>query len=157
PILMKARPTMVPEIWMGHHENGAGFQTALEHLLDVVWAGGVLFQEKGHPRLKPELQQLVVSPVTALFTTLKTIDDKRMGIAFVVDAQEVVIGVVTDGDIRHGFVQGKNLHSPVTEIMTRNFVYATPEMTAAEVQNLLPGRTKVVPIVDGSRKLVGCA
>jgi hypothetical protein len=157
PILMKAHPTMIPEIWMGHHEQGAGFQTALEHLLDIVWAGGVLFQKKGHPRLKPELQQLVVSPETTLFTTLKTIDENRLGIAFVVDAQEVVVGVVTDGDIRHGLVQGKNLHSPVTEVMTRSFVYATPQMDAEEVQNILPGRTKVVPIIDGSRKLAGYA
>ena len=30
PILSPARPTMVPEIWMGHHEEGKGFRQALE-------------------------------------------------------------------------------------------------------------------------------
>jgi hypothetical protein len=30
PPLMAVAPTMIPEIWMGHHEIGEGFRTALE-------------------------------------------------------------------------------------------------------------------------------
>ena len=34
-----------------------------------------------------------------------------------------VLGVVTDGDIRHGLVQGKTLRTTVSEVMTRNYVF----------------------------------
>jgi N-acetylneuraminate synthase len=40
PELLRGRPTMIPEIWMGHHQTGRGFQVALEHLTDIAWAPG---------------------------------------------------------------------------------------------------------------------
>ena len=32
PVLLEPQPTVIPEIWMGHHENGVAFRTALERL-----------------------------------------------------------------------------------------------------------------------------
>ena len=55
-----------------------------------------------------------------MFTVLRVIDTNQMGIAFVLDTDRRVIGVVTDGDIRHAFVRGINLHDEVRQAMSHH-------------------------------------
>ncbi|MDQ6828510.1 MAG: N-acetylneuraminate synthase family protein [Gemmatimonadota bacterium] len=156
PPLLDGQPTLIPEIWMGHLQNGKGFEEALSHLSDLVWAGGVL----GRPAVRgprPELAALSVAAEATVFAALQTIDANQMGIAFVLDEAGLCVGVVTDGDIRHGFVRGKNLHSAVQEIMTRQFVSARDTMTPAEIAARLPGRTRILPVLDAAGRLVDFA
>jgi CBS domain-containing protein len=92
-----------------------------------------------------------------IFTALLVIDSNRMGIAFVLDSTRHVVGVVTDGDIRHAFVRGINLHDEVRQAMTKKFVHGRVGMSPEEVRALLPGRTQVMPILDADGKLVDFA
>ena len=80
-----------------------------------------------------------------------------MGIAFVLDEARSVVGVVTDGDIRHAFVRGLGLHSAVSDAMTRTFVFGVAGMSPDELRARLPGRTRVMPILDAERRLVDFA
>jgi sialic acid synthase SpsE/sugar phosphate isomerase/epimerase/CBS domain-containing protein len=156
PVLLANGPTLIPEIWMGHHENGQGFLAALEHLTDIRWARGVL-QRGVDRRARPDLAALTVPADATVFTALHVIDDNRMGIAFVLDETRRVVGVVTDGDIRHAFVRGLGLHSPVSDAMTTNFIHGMVGMSSDELRQRLPGRTRVMPILDGERRLVDLA
>ena len=156
PALLATRPTLIPEIWMGHHENGLAFRSALERLTQVVWAS-LVAAGPAAGRTSPDLQALTVSEDATLFTVLGVIDANRMGIAFVVDPARRVVGVVTDGDIRHAFVRGTTLHDNVSQAMTRTFVRGTIDMSAAELRACLPGRTKVMPIVDPEGRLMDFA
>ena len=42
---------------------------------------------------------------------------------FVIDEQEIMVGTLTDGDIRRGLINGASLQSQVCEIMHRNFKF----------------------------------
>ena len=156
PVLLESRPTVIPEIWMGHHENGAAFRIALERLTEIHWASSVV-RRPSERRVRPDLRALTVTDDSTIFTTLRVIDTNRLGIAFVVDHARRVVGVVTDGDIRHAFVRGINLHDEVTQAMTRKFVHGEAGMTAAQLRERLPGRTQVMPILDASGRLVDVA
>jgi CBS domain-containing protein len=156
PGLLASQPTVIPEIWMGHHENGLAFRAALERLTDIWWAGSVLGRS-GERRDRPHLRDLTVTDAATIFTTLRVIDHNRMGIVFVVDHARRVVGVVTDGDIRHAFVRGINLHDDIGQAMTRTFVRGEVGMSAADLRARLPGRTQVMPIVDADGRLVDFA
>ena len=156
PVLLTARPTLVPEVWMGHHRGGRGFRIGLERLTELVWAGQVLLRGSvGDGRR--ELDSLAVSTDATVLAVLQTIDRNRMGIAFVLDESKVVRGVVTDGDIRSAIVRGANLHTPVSEIMTRAFAFARAGMSPDEIRSRLHGRTRVLPVVDADGRLVSYA
>ncbi len=156
PRLVDPAVTLVPEIWMGHHGAGEGFRVALQHLSDVHWARDVMAR-KTDPAARSDLASLVIRDSATVFGALRVIDVNRMGIAFVVDAARCVVGVVTDGDVRHAFVRGLGLHTPVADIMTREFVFGTPQMTREEIRARLPGRTRVMPVLDSDRRLVDVA
>jgi sialic acid synthase SpsE/sugar phosphate isomerase/epimerase/CBS domain-containing protein len=153
PVLLERQPTLIPEIWMGHHENGIAFRTALERLTEIRWASLVLGRPSDR-RTRPDLRALTVTDDATVFTTLRVIDTNRMGIAFVLDAARRVVGVVTDGDIRHAFIRGINLHDPIGQAMTRDFVHGEAGMSPADLRSRLPGRTRVMPILDADRRLV---
>jgi sialic acid synthase SpsE/sugar phosphate isomerase/epimerase/CBS domain-containing protein len=156
PVLLDPRPTVIPEIWMGHHENGLAFRAALERLTEIRWASMVLGRQTDR-RTRPSLRALTVMGDATVFTALRVIDTNRMGIAFVIDSDRRVIGVVTDGDIRHAFVRGINLHDEVRQAMTQNFVHGRAGMSPAELRALLPGRTRVMPVLDDDGRLVDFA
>ena len=92
-----------------------------------------------------------------IFTALRVIDTNQMGIAFVLDRTRRVIGVVTDGDIRHAFVRGINLHDDVVQAMTRTFVHGETGMSDSDLRARLPGRTQVMPVLDSEGRLVDFA
>ena len=156
PVLLESQPTVIPEIWMGHHENGLAFRAALERLTEIRWASLVLGRPSDR-RTRPDLRALTVMDDATIFTALRVIDTNRMGIAFVLDSDRHVVGVVTDGDIRHAFVRGINLHDEVGQAMTRTFVHGEAGMSPAELRARLPGRTQVMPILDADGRLVDFA
>ena len=155
-VLLESKPTVIPEIWMGHHENGVAFRTALERLTEVRWATTVLGRGSDR-RTRADLRALTVTDDATIFKALRVIDTNRHGIAFVIDRNRRVVGVVTDGDIRHAFVRGINLHDEVTQAMTRTFVHGEAGMSKAQLRQRLPGRTQVMPILDAEGRLVDYA
>ena len=156
PLLTQANSGCVPEIWMGHHQDGDGFQKALERLTEIVWANRVLARAT-KPVVQVELQRLIVPLEAKVSAALQIINANTLGIAFVVDEQGVVRGVVTDGDIRRGLLQDKNLKTPVTDVMTRDFVFALDDMSMSDVRARLSTRYRVIPILDSAHRLVNFA
>jgi N-acetylneuraminate synthase len=157
PVLVQNQPSLVPEIWMGHHQNGKGFQLALERLTEIVWASKILSGKPARLGERIHMDYLVVASSATVLTALQTIDANKVGIAFVVDELKVVVGVITDGDIRHALACGKSLSSPIAEIMTRSFVFGQQGMSTAELRARLPGRTRIMPILDADHRLVDYA
>jgi N-acetylneuraminate synthase len=156
PLLTANAPTLIPEIWMGHHDNGEGFHVALDHLTDIHWAESAL-QRGADLRARADLAALIVLDDATLFTALRAIDQNRMGIVFVLDGDRRVVGVLTDGDVRHALVRGSGLHSSVRDSMTREFAHGTTAMTHAQLEAQLPGRTRVMPVLDADRRLADYA
>jgi sialic acid synthase SpsE/sugar phosphate isomerase/epimerase len=152
PLLVNT-PTMIPEIWMGHHENGEGFRVALENLTDIRWAGAAL-QRGADRRARPDLAALTVPAAATLFTALRAIDTNRMGIVFVLDEERKAVGVLTDGDVRHAFVRGFGLHAAVGDVMTKEFTFGEAGMSSDELLARLPGRTRVMPVLDKNHRIV---
>ena len=44
-------------------------------------------------------------------------------VLFVVDDREKIVGSITDGDIRRGFLAGKNIENSIVDIMNKDFHY----------------------------------
>lgn len=91
---------------------------------------------------------------------LFVITDKGLGAVSVVDDDGIMLGVLTDGDIRRGLHKGVDfLQRPVTELMTRTAKYITKDRLAAEALHLMeshqPKPITVLPVVDGSMHVIG--
>ena len=102
----------------------------------------------------------VVHGSATVTEALFVITDKGLGAVSVVDDNETMIGLLTDGDIRRGLSKGVDfLQRPVTELMTKEPKYITKEMLAAQALHIMeshrPKPITVLPVIDEERHVIG--
>ncbi len=101
-------------------------------------------------------RQLLLTVTEALFI----ITDKGLGAVSVVDENDFMIGLLTDGDIRRGLSKGVDfLKRPVTELMTKEPKFITQEKLAAQALHIMeshkPKPITVLPVLDEERHVIG--
>ncbi len=92
---------------------------------------------------------------------VKAISKFSLGAVNIVDKNEKLVGIVTDGDLRRTIERTKtgNLGNlTAVEMMTKNPITAKPEMLAFAALKLMedrPQQISVLPVVDAANKCVG--
>lgn len=92
---------------------------------------------------------------------VKTISKFALGAVNVVDSEDKLIGIVTDGDLRRTIEKTppENLANlRAAQMMTNDPTTANPEMLAFDALNLMENRPRqisVLPVVDGNGLAVG--
>lgn len=88
---------------------------------------------------------------------IAAIDKATFQIALVVDGENKLLGVVTDGDVRRALLRGLPLDSPVAEIMNAKPLIATIHDAKEKAQNSLSrgGRITRIPVVDENNRVIG--
>jgi len=102
----------------------------------------------------------VVHGSTTVTEALFIITDKGLGAVSVVNENDIMIGLLTDGDIRRGLSQGVGfLQRPVTELMTKEPKCITKEKLAAQalhiMENHKPKPITVLPVIDEEKHVIG--
>jgi len=78
--------------------------------------------------------------------------------SLVVNKNKKLLGIVTDGNIRNGLLAGKNLGTPVREIMTRRPITAPKGMPASKLlEMMLKKGIQEIPIVDNKNIVIDIA
>jgi perosamine synthetase len=103
------------------------------------------------------IQSFILNEQGTLYEALRVIDANAQGICFIVDQQERLKGILTDGDIRRALLKGSTLESSVSKVMNTQF-NALPINTPAEVINgSLNNKIRHIPLLDNEGKLVDYA
>lgn len=103
------------------------------------------------------IQDLLAPAQTSLRDALQLMDSNAQGIVFVVDAEQKVSGVLTDGDVRRFLLKGGSLEAPVEEVMTTSFVSLPNTSSIEDIQRKLSNKIRHIPLLDESGKIVDCA
>lgn len=104
--------------------------------------------------MKKDIKTNVLQDSTTLRQVMERLNAGVFGIVFIVDANQVVKGILTDGDVRRSLLAGAQLESTVTEYMNTKFVHGKVTMSHAENVALLNERVRHVPLLDDSGRLV---
>ena len=81
----------------------------------------------------------IVNPDTKVFDAIITASNGKLGLAIVIDEKGVLIGIITDGDVRRAVqkYQNKMFDLTVKDIMTPNPKTVRPDTTLNEVDRIL--------------------
>ncbi|WP_086482162.1 nucleotidyltransferase family protein [Oceanospirillum sanctuarii] len=96
-----------------------------------------------------------VLPEDTIRDALQIINNEALRIALVVNSDDELLGVITDGDVRRGLLKGKGLEDSAETVMNRSPITAdigTSRQALTQKMNKLD--LLAIPIVDGN-KLVG--
>src|SRR5690242_19699074 len=109
--------------------------------------------------IKKRITPCLVSEHESIRTALAKIDSNTSGIVFCTDESGLLLGVLTDGDLRRWLMTEPvpNLELSVAEIINRKFVSAQIAETAERIASLLDRGIRVLPLVDRQGRCIGLA
>ena len=103
-------------------------------------------------------KESIILPQASIRDTMLIMDKSALRIAFVVDEEKRLLGVVSDGDIRRSVLRDEDLSMPVAGIMNTHPVAAPKGMERAAILRMM--RTHgihQIPLLDDTNHLVGLA
>jgi len=124
------------------HPGGTLGRRLLLHIGDIMHSGS------GVPRVNYD---------APMRDGLVEMTDKGLGMTVVVNADDIVAGIFTDGDLRRTLDLGVDMrNSKISEVMTHDCKVAQADMLAAEaLQIMQENKINAIPIVDREQRLVG--
>jgi arabinose-5-phosphate isomerase len=124
------------------HPGGALGRRLLTHVRDVMRGGA---------------EVPAVADGASLRDAMKEMTRGRIGMTAVVDREQRVIGVFTDGDLRRALDRVDDIHGArLTEVMTRNPRTIAPDKLAVEAVKIMEEfKVNQLLVVDAAGKLVG--
>ena len=91
----------------------------------------------------------------ALLEAMTQMDREGVGALFVLDENEAMVGMLTDGDVRRAILRGVPLSKGISEVMNVNFIYGQEGQTKASLFNLMKKiHRRHLPVLNKEKKLV---
>ena len=104
------------------------------------------------------MENMISRPNNTLLEVMQIINENSLGVCFVVDNQSVLLGVLTDGDIRRALLDNKSLNTSAGDILSNNFIFGQVGDSSSDLFdkfNKDPEKNiNIIPIVDKDNKLV---
>lgn len=99
------------------------------------------------------LEQFTIDTDTALLDVMKKIDENAKGIVYVVDADGILKGTITDGDVRRYILRNVNMSCLAADVMHTNYKFITKDEAFGAKAFMQTNRITSVPIVDSDGRL----
>lgn len=100
-------------------------------------------------------KQVVLSSGATIIDALRVIDESGLEVALIANSKQILMGTITDGDIRRALLKNGDLHQPVKNIMNINPITAHQGTPEDEILFLMSQRSiKQVPVVDSKKKII---
>ena len=95
-----------------------------------------------------------------LIDVLSTLTEKRCGCLIIVDEEQHLVGIFTDGDLRRAIERDKKnfLYTEMKKLMTKNPKWIHEDVLAFEAMQEMEKKQKLVtilPVIDKSEKVIG--
>lgn len=101
-------------------------------------------------------RRALIPPGASLREAIQVLNDAALRIALVIDPAGILIGTMTDGDIRRGLLRGLDLDSSIDAIVHRDAFVVPPGLDRETVAHLMrTNKLLQLPVVDGERRLLG--
>ena len=101
-------------------------------------------------------KQILIAPSDSIRRTIELIDASGSQIALVVDETGILLGTITDGDIRRGILRGTGLEENASLIMNPHPVTAQLGASRDQLLSIMTSRSiKQVPLLDQEGRVAG--
>ena len=95
-------------------------------------------------------------PSATLKDAIRNLDESALQIILVVSADNMLLGTLTDGDIRRGLLRGLDMSCAIDSLMRREPLMVPEGIAAKAVMQLMQtNRIHQLPVVDERRRVVG--
>lgn len=112
--------------------------------------------EERAPRRPDRWRAALLRDDETVEAAVRNLNDSAYQIVLVVGEGDLLVGTVTDGDVRRGLLRGLTLASPVREVVQRDAIVVPEAMSPRAARELMTANNiRHLPVVDGRRRVVG--
>lgn len=106
-----------------------------------------------HPSL---WQRAILSPNATVEDVIRNLNEVAIQIVLIVDDSGILVGTISDGDIRRGLLRGLGLNSSIETVINRKPL-VVPETLEQDLvfQLMTANQIRQVPIIDESHCIIG--
>lgn len=104
-----------------------------------------------------DVKVLTIKAEDQIKKALQILNDTGLGTLFVVDDQDKLLGIITDGDVRRGLLNNSSIDELVLKIMNADFTSLPVETDNSVILETINNKVKIVPLVDSNFRLVDYA
>jgi len=95
------------------------------------------------------IRNFLVKPNITIKQALKKMDESGRKIIFVTDVNDIILGVVTDGDIRRWILKNNPLTAEISKIMNKNPLVITEYDTHDKAKKImLDKEIECIPVIN---------
>lgn len=124
------------------HPGGALGRRLLLHVNDIMHSGNEMPAVQGNASFSDALEEMTT---------------KGLGMTAVIDEQQQLLGIFTDGDLRRAFDMDIDLkHALIADVMTKGSITVNANMLAAAALKIMDEKKiNSMAVVDNNNKVVG--
>jgi len=101
------------------------------------------------------LNQFIIKQNDTIKTALQKLQNNKKRFLIAVDENKIVVGVITDGDIRRGFLNGLTIFDSAEKVVNTQFEYLTTDSSFNEIcEKFRSDKIDFLPIVNTNMRLV---
>ncbi len=101
-------------------------------------------------------RQAILPTEATVGDAIRNLNQIAIKIVMVANAEGVLEGTVSDGDIRRGLLKGLDMNSPIGSVIHRNSLVVPPELGRELVMQLMViNKIQQIPVVDAQHHVVG--
>jgi CBS domain-containing protein len=105
--------------------------------------------------ISEKCKKILVKPDLSLKAAFKQIDNSALQVLVVVDEEDRILGIVTDGDMRRAIIKGLDFGTPIQEIMTKNPIVISYKSNKEDALQLMKKHEiRHIPVVDKENKII---
>ena len=107
-------------------------------------------------KLDNKWKKTLLSQNSSIRQAIRSLEKSSMQIVLVISSKGVLIGTITDGDIRRGLLSGLTINSPLKKLINFNPLIGSDSMTISTMkQIMLINKIHQLPIIDKNKKVTG--
>jgi perosamine synthetase len=95
-----------------------------------------------------EINELLLNKQSCVKDALTLIDNNTLGICFIVNDENQILGTLSDGDIRRGLISGATVDTEVSELMSTQFTQLPVDTDNVTIIKTLNRKVKIIPLVN---------
>ena len=103
-----------------------------------------------------KLSNILINQKNTLREAMLRMNEFCLDTIFVVNDENILQGVLTDGDVRRKLLNGFKLEDLLIKVMNTNFTAASINDKREDVLKLRKNGIKTIPLVDEVSKVLGC-
>ncbi|MBT8574526.1 CBS domain-containing protein [Polynucleobacter paneuropaeus] len=101
-------------------------------------------------------REAILSPSALLKDAIRNLNESALQVALIASEDGVLVGTLTDGDIRRGLLQGLSIDGSIEGLINHDPLVVPPQLSSDAVLNLMcANRIHQLPIVDENRHILG--